>query len=113
MSSSLPLPQPPGGMLTCPNGYTPIVRVKNGEIYASCLKQSPRITILRNGDYTLPVKNWILAEITGRPRSREQVLTASEESIIDNEQYEYFDPDDGDLVAVYFSLPERRLKTVY
>jgi hypothetical protein len=44
MESSCKCADPPGGTVTCPDGYIPICEVKNGKAYGSCLPKPSNVT---------------------------------------------------------------------
>lgn len=98
-------PQPPGGKLVCEDGQSAVIRIKGGEITASCHSPDPGLTLRRNGQLTLEAKNWLLGLVKDEWRASSAPLSLDDQEILESRVYE-FRGRDGLNVRVEFSPPE-------
>ncbi len=77
------IPPPPGGTLTCPPGYVPIVdRDKTtGTITAECLDIS-------SANSNQAIGNIVLSRLQRRRRASDDPITPDEQAILDSGKYE-------------------------
>lgn len=97
-------PRPPGGKLVCEDGQSAVIRIKGGEITASCHSPDPGTTVQRNGRLTLEGQNWLLGIVKDERRSLNDSLSFEDERILERRVYEYRDRY-GMSVRVEFSPP--------
>lgn len=98
-------PKPPGGKLVCEDGQSAVIRIRGGEITASCHSPDAGLTLWRNGQLTLEAKNWLLGVVKDEWRSAIAPLSFDDLEILDSRVYE-FRGHDGVYVRVEFSPPQ-------
>jgi hypothetical protein len=98
-------PRPPGGKLVCEDGQSAVIRIKGGEITASCYSPDPGLTVRRGGQLTLEAQNWLLGIVKDEQRWLNAPLSFEDEQILERRIYEYRDRD-GSRVRVEFSPPD-------
>jgi hypothetical protein len=84
--STAPIPASPGGTLTCPPGYIPVVtrNKSTGVIAAECMDVS-------YANSSVEVGNILLGRLFGQKRRPDDEITPSEQEILDRGRYEDFE----------------------
>jgi hypothetical protein len=89
-------PNPPGGSMTCPDGYSAICRVENGQSHGECVPPDP-------DDTEISMRLRVLEAVTRIPRPRRpdgtwvQALTDEDRRILETGLY--MSPDGRTLVT--------------
>lgn len=102
MAKKIPIPKPPGGELSCSDQQMGVVRVKNGEVFATCY--DPPLSGTSEDD-PVAMLNWAVATITDRTREPWESVGIEEVSILESGKYSERNRRGEVVLKVRFRLP--------
>jgi len=103
MAKKIPIPKPPGGELSCSNKQMGVVRVKNGEVFATCY-DPPLVGTSK--DDPLEMLNWAMETITEQKRDPFDSIGRKDIKVLMSGEYEETDRYGELVLRVRFRLPE-------
>jgi hypothetical protein len=98
MGSKCNCQKPPGGGTECPDGTFAVCRMKNGECLGQCIPLEVGIFDRQQ------LNNFILGIVKNESRTRNQPLTAEDQSIISTQRH--ITTEAGTRVIITFSIPD-------
>jgi hypothetical protein len=104
--SSVPIPFPPGGLLTCESGQMPVVNIQGGTSQIICSCATPPTSLNNYNNNFRALQNWVLEVVTRQSRRFEQRITDEEASILALGVYHGI-TEFGQRYTCYFVMPER------
>lgn len=108
MANKKKIPNPPGGELVCSDNQMPIVKVRNGEVFAECHSEPDKATIAWSNDNPDIFINWALSVIKNdKERMLNSNVAPRDYELLSSGEYSYID-DNYIEVVVRFKLPKNR-----